>query len=364
MSDKVKIIAEIGVNHNGDMTLAKDTIDAARDSGAHIVKFQLFSANKLASAASVKSGYQIKNTGEAGSQLEMLKRLELSIEEMAELRDYCALKGLSFLLSAFDDDSLKALKTPLNLSQIKIPSGEITNIPMLIQIGREFDQIILSSGMSLLRDIELAVATLCFGRAGGDPETFKSASDAVEKIFLVYDDVKHRAALLQDLTLLQCTSEYPAPVDEINLGAIKTMAQAFHCDVGFSDHTLGTHIPVAAVAMGARVIEKHFTLDKNLPGPDHLASSSPEEFQEMVKQIDDVQQAMGDGVKVISPSEMGTINVARKFVTATQPIGQGDIFSDQNIGVKRGKGTQPPIALYDFYGKTALESFEIDDRVE
>ena len=364
MNNQIKIIAEIGVNHNGDMELAKDSIVAAKEAGADIVKFQLFSATKLASKSSQKSGYQIRNTGGSGSQVNMLKQLELSIDGMAKLRDFCHQQQLTFLLSAFDDDSLQAMKYPLNLSDIKIPSGEITNIAMLIEIGQSFENIILSTGMSLLTDVEFAVAALCFGKAGGDPSQFKDSDDAIAKIYQAYDEPTNRAALLPHLTLLQCTSEYPAPVEDVNLRTMATMAQAFHCDVGFSDHTLGSHIPVAAVAMGARVIEKHFTLDKNLPGPDHLASLSPAEFADMVKQINDVQQALGDGVKTITPGERDTIGVARKFVIAEQQIDKGALFTKENIAVKRGKGTMPPIKIYDLYNRAAPVRYESDDGIE
>lgn len=364
MNSQVKIIAEIGVNHNGDMGLAKESIVAAKEAGAHIVKFQLFSAARLASESSHKSGYQIRNTGESGSQVNMLKQLELSIDQMAILRDFCHQQKLTFLLSAFDDDSLQALKSPLNLSDIKIPSGEITNIAMLIEIGRSFENIILSTGMSLLTDVELAVAALCFGKAGGDPSQFKDSNDAISKIYRAYDEPINRAALLPHLTLLQCTSEYPAPVEDVNLRAMATMAQAFNCDVGFSDHTLGSHIPVAAVALGARVIEKHFTLDKNLPGPDHLASSSPAEFADMVKQIGEVQLALGDGVKAITPSERDTIGVARKFVMAEQDIEKGAQLTKENIAVKRGKGMMPPVKIYDLYNRSAPVRYKSGDGIE
>ena len=364
MTGNVKIIAEIGVNHNGDMGLAKDTIMAAKNSGATCVKFQLFSASKLASKQSHRSAYQVKNTGEGGSQIEMLQQLELSVNDMITLRDFCKDHCLEFLLSAFDDESLKALKSPLEMSLIKIPSGEITNIPMLIEIGSTFNEIILSTGMSTMADVELAIAALSYGRAQKNADTFTSSADAIAKIMAAYYDDAIRNDMLSNLTLLQCTSEYPAPVEDVHLNVMKSMAHAFGCNVGFSDHTLGSHIAVAAVVMGAKVIEKHFTIDKTLPGPDHLASSSPEEFQEMVQQIADIERALGNGIKTVSPSEEGTVNVARKFVTASQNIKEGDTFSTDNICVKRGNGKLPPISLYDIYGDIAKKEYETDDGVQ
>ena len=326
MKNRVKIIAEIGVNHNGKLSLAKDSIDAAKEVGADCVKLQLFSSSILAASNASKGAYQIRNTGAEGSQLKMLETLELSADEFAELKEHCENLKIDFLLSAFDEHSLVVMKDLLDAKSIKVPSGEITNIPMLIEIGRSFNEIYLSTGMSFISDIELAIAALCYGSSSNGAIDFKSSNDAKEKLFDAYNNDTIRSKILQKLVILQCTSDYPAPVEDINLRAMVGMGQIFDCAFGFSDHTEGSHVPVAAVAMGACTIEKHFTLDKNLPGPDHLASSSPSEFREMVKHIRDVELAMGSFLKTVSKSEQGTMSVARKFITSKRQLKKGKIF--------------------------------------
>lgn len=363
MENLAKIIAEIGVNHNGDLCLAKESVDAAREAGADCVKFQLFSSKKLAASNASMGEYQVRNTGKRGSQLQMLEELELSADDVAELKKYCSNGNIEFLLSAFDEDSLKVITDRYKMHSIKVPSGEITNIPMLIEIGNKFEEIYLSTGMSFLSDIELAIAALCYGKRSGGVVDFSSSLDAKNKLYEAYNDEKTRHALLQRLILLQCTSEYPAPAEDINLKSMIGMSKIFNCRVGFSDHTVGYHIPVAAVAMGASVVEKHFTLDKNLPGPDHLASSSPMEFRLMVDKIRDVELAMGSSLKTISKSETNTISIARKFVTAIDNIEVGDRFSLDNICVKRSRGTAAPIRIYDFIGNKSKKKFMIGDDV-
>lgn len=364
MKNNVEIIAEIGVNHNGDMCLAKDMIDAARASGATCVKFQLFSTEKLVSKSSLKAAYQIRNTGDTSTQMQMLRQLEFGVQDMLELQDYSARANVSFLLSAFDDLSLEALISPLQMSKIKIPSGEITNIPMLIKIGSNFDQIILSTGMCNLTDIELAISALCYGRSHKNGPNFKDSHDAINNMMLAYNENAIRNDVLNGLTILQCTSDYPAPSSEANLLAMKNVGNAFGCNYGFSDHTEGRHVALAAVALGATTIEKHFTLDKNLPGPDHAASSTPEEFRKLTQEIDDILDALGSGIKHVVPSEFNTISKARKFLTAGRAIRRGDIFTEENITYKRGIGRFPPLRIYDFFGKVSDKDYDADGAIE
>lgn len=304
------IIAEAGVNHNGSVEIAKRLIDAAKMGGADAVKFQTFKAEKLVTRSAEKAEYQKRAGGAGDSQFEMLKRLELVEDDFRLLLHHCIQVGIEFLSSPFDEESADMLDS-LGMATFKIPSGEITNYPFLEHVARKGKPVILSTGMSTLGEVEEAVGILC---AGGAPR----------------------------LTLLHCVTEYPAPYEEINLNAMLTLRAAFGLEVGYSDHTPGIEVPVAAVALGATVIEKHFTLDNTMDGPDHGASLDPDLFGLMVQAIRNVEQAMGDGIKRPAPCELKNAGIARKSVVAAATIEKGEIISLDKLTIKRpGYGIQP-----------------------
>lgn len=314
------IIAEAGVNHNGDMKLAKQLIDAAVDAGVDAVKFQTFIAENVISKFAEKAEYQKESTGGNESQLDMVKKLQLNFNDFVELKKYCEQKGIMFLSTPFDLKSVDFLKT-LNMGIWKIPSGEITNLPYLKKIGSYKEKIIISTGMATLGDIEKALGILV------DAGTKK-----------------------QDITVLHCNTEYPTPMKDVNLKAMFTIKNAFDIEIGYSDHTLGTEIPVAAVAMGATVIEKHFTLNKQLPGPDHQASLDPIELKEMVKLIRNVELALGTGIKLPSASEKKNINIARKSIHVTKDVKKGHQLSLNDLTIKRPGNGLSPLMLEDVVG--------------
>jgi N-acetylneuraminate synthase len=331
----VIVIAEAGVNHNGDIGLAKQLVDAAADAGADYVKFQTFKAENLVSAQAKKAEYQVKNMGgDDDSQLTMLKKLELSEKDHHALIAYCETKGIKFLSTAFDPGSLSLLQS-LKLDFFKIPSGEITNRPFLQTIGASGTKIILSTGMATLEEVREAMEVLT--SAGANKE---------------------------NITILHCSTEYPAPMNEVNLLAMLTMRKEFDVAVGYSDHTEGIEVSIAAVALGATIIEKHLTLDKNMPGPDHKASLEPHELKEMVSAIRNISKALGDGIKKPSASEMKNINVARKSIVALREISQGEIFTADSLTVKRPGNGISPMKWYDVIGKKASRNFKKDDQIE
>lgn len=333
---KVIIIAEAGVNHNGDLNKAFQLIDAAVSAGVDYVKFQTFKAEKLVSKAARKADYQIQNTGDGNdSQFDMLKKLELSHDDHVLLIDYCKKKNINFFSTAFDLESLEYLKE-IGLDLVKIPSGEITNLPYLRKAAKLFSRIILSTGMCTMGDIEDAVA-----------------------IFL------KEGILIENITILHCNTEYPTPMQDVNLKAMITIRDKFSTQVGYSDHTLGIEVPIAAVAIGAKVIEKHFTLDKNMSGPDHAASLEPLELTAMVKAIRNIEQAMaGNGIKEPSSSEVKNITIARKSIVAAYAIAQGNVFSEDNITVKRPGNGLSPMLWDQVIGQVAPRDFKADDLIE
>ncbi len=304
------IIAEAGVNHNGSLDVAKRLVEGAKKAGADAVKFQTFKAERLVSRFASKAEYQKETTARDESQLQMIRKLELSESDHAELMELCRKRKIDFLSSPFDEESADLLDR-LGIGVFKIPSGELTNHPFLEHIARKKKPMILSTGMSSLDEVEEAVAVI-----------FSTGNGA--------------------LTLLHCVTEYPAPVEEINLRAMITMKEVFGLPVGYSDHTPGIEIAVAAVALGAEVVEKHFTLDRTLPGPDHKASLEPSELRGMVKAIRNVEKALGDGKKVPAPCEVKNMNIARKSIVALKRIRAGEIISRDKLGIKRpGHGIQP-----------------------
>lgn len=330
----VFIIAEAGVNHNGSLEIAKRLIDAASEAGADAVKFQTFKAEKLVSKHAKKAQYQQKNMNTSDdSQWSMLKKLELNIDTHHELLAYCKTKKIMFLLTPFDHDSIELLND-LGLKIFKIPSGEITNLPYLRHIGSLNKKVILSTGMADLGEVEDALDVLV------------DAGTQKEKI-----------------TILHANTMYPTPMEDVNLKAMQTIATAFGCDVGYSDHTLGIEVPVAAVAMGAKVIEKHFTLDKTMDGPDHKASLEPDELYSMVKAIRNIEKALGSGIKKPSASETPNIEVARKSIVAAKVIKKGEIFSEENLTVKRPAGGINPMRWDEIMGNVTTKDYKEDDPI-
>lgn len=332
---QVLVIAEAGVNHNGDLDMAKRLVDAAAEAGADLVKFQTFKADKIASGAAKKASYQARNEGgtEADSQLEMLKRLELSEADHAALIDHCAMRGIGFFSTGFDLDSLDFLYR-LGFDQFKIPSGEITNLPYLRRLAGFGRDLIVSTGMASMGDIEAAIEAI---EAAGLPRA--------------------------RITVLHCTTEYPAPFEEVNLRAMNTIGQAFGVRVGYSDHTQGIEVSLAAVALGATVIEKHFTLDRTLPGPDHAASLEPDELKALVKGIRRIEKALGRSEKRRTASEVGNLAVARKSIVAARAIAAGELFSDGNLTAKRPGTGISPMRWDEVTGRAAPRAFAPDEEI-
>lgn len=334
MTNRTLIIAEAGVNHNGDLGLARQLIDAAAEAGADLVKFQTFNADRLATRTAQKAGYQTQTTGSKESQHEMLRRLELTAEIHKELIAHCAVRSIGFFSTGFDIESVDLLLR-LGQDHFKIPSGEITNLPYLRHIGRLGKAVILSTGMATLGEIEAAIDVL---EQAGTPRA--------------------------NITVLHCTTEYPTPMTEVNLRAMRSIHTAFGVAVGYSDHTPGIEVAIAAVAMGASVIEKHFTLDRNLPGPDHKASLEPAELRAMVAAIRNIEVALGDGIKRLTPSEARNKPIARKSLVANRAIKAGEVFSAENITAKRPGTGISPMRWDEVIGRTAPRDFAADELIE
>lgn len=328
------IIAEAGVNHNGDLGMALQLVDAAAAAGADLVKFQTFSADRLVTTAAPRAGYQQRNVGGAESQHEMLRRLELTPAMHDALIARCAERGIGFFSTGFDIDSLDFLKA-LGLERFKIPSGEITNLPYLRHVGAFGKPLILSTGMAMLGDVEAALVEL---EQAGTPRTA--------------------------ITVLHCTTDYPTAMCDVNLRAMLSLRHAFGVEVGYSDHTAGIEVAIAAVALGATLIEKHFTLDRRLPGPDHLASLEPDELRAMVTAIRNVEQALGDGVKRPTAAETTNRAVARRSLVAGRAIVRGEPFSADNLAVKRPGVGISPMEWDQVVGRPAPRDFAVDELIE
>ena len=329
----VLIIAEAGVNHNGDLNLALQLCKAAKEAGADIIKFQTFKTERVITKNTALATYQANNIGSAKTQYEMIKELELSFESFRKIKEYCDQIGIEFLSTPDDIDSLDFLVNDLKVRTIKIGSGEITNIPFLRVIALTHLPVILSTGMATLGEVERAIAVLM---ASGS----------------------------KDITLLHCTSNYPCPYDEVNLRAMGTLRKAFGCNVGYSDHTQGISVPIAAVALGASVIEKHFTLDKSLPGPDHSSSINQQELHEMVTSIRNIEAALGNGIKKPTQSELDISRVVRRKIVASKLISKGVLFSSENLTTKRTSDDGLPAEMWDYViGHPAPKDYIEDEAV-
>jgi N,N'-diacetyllegionaminate synthase len=331
--DKVIVIAEAGVNHNGRLDTAKQLVDVAAEAGADKVKFQTFSADRLVTTSADKAEYQNQTTDASESQHTMIRKLELSREMHEELIAYCRQCDIEFFSTGFDTQSIDML-IELGQEKFKIPSGEITNLPYLRHIGRYAKPVILSTGMANLGEIESALEVL---------ETSGTTRSQI--------------------TVLHCNTEYPTPINDVNLTAMLTIRDELGVKVGYSDHTLGIEVPIAAVAMGATVIEKHFTLDRTLPGPDHAASLEPDELKSMVQAIRNIEKALGDGVKQPSPSETKNISIARKSIVAKKPIKKGERFSEDNLTVKRPGTGISPMGWDKIIGKESIKDYSKDQMI-
>lgn len=335
MKDKVIIIAEAGVNHNGNLDQAKQLIDAAAEAGADFVKFQTFKADKIVTKAAERAQYQDSNTGDKDSQYEMLKKLELSEEMHQSLIDHCKTKSIKFLSTGFDLDSLEFLNN-LHIELFKIPSGEITNLPYLKKVARFKKPVVMSTGMADLQEVRDALQVLL--------------SEGLKK---------------ENITIVHCNTEYPTPMEDVNLMAMNLIGKELNVKIGYSDHTLGIEVPIAAVALGGKLIEKHFTLDRNLPGPDHKASLEPEELKNMVLAIRNIEKAIsGSGVKEPSPSEMKNKQIARKSIVASKVIKKGENFTEENLTVKRPGTGISPMQWDKILGQTAMREFQEDELIE
>lgn len=328
---KVLIIAEAGVNHNGDINTALRLVDEAKKAGADVVKFQTFNAIKLASQSATMAEYQKENLKTNISQGEMLSKLMLSSDEYIKIADYCKSVSIGFLSTPFDVDSIQFLD---NLQDMwKIPSGEITNYPYLVEIAKTGKDIILSTGMSTMEEIDAALCVLSQNGGG-------------------------------KVTILHCTTNYPTPMEDVNLRAMLTIKDHCKCEVGYSDHTQGIEVPIAAVALGAKIIEKHFTLDRSMEGPDHRASLEPHELADMVNGIRNIEKAMGTGEKIPSESELANIDVVRKSIIASKSIKAGEIFSEDNLTTKRPGTGISPMRWKEILGMRALRDFSEDELIE
>ena len=350
------IVAEVGVNHNGSLKIAKKLIDAAKSSGANAVKFQTFHSETLVTKKASKASYQKKRTLKNESQYQMLKKLELSKEKHKELLKYCKKKRIEFMSTAFDINSLEFLSNELNLKKYKISSSEITNTPLLIEFARKKRHIILSTGMSNIKEIELALGAIAFG-------FLKLSKPGKEKFIQAYQSKEGKKFLNKYVSLLHCTSDYPAKINNLNLNCIKTLKNKFRLNVGYSDHSLGTIASLIAVAMGATIIEKHITLDKNLPGPDHSASLDIEEFRDLVKQIKIVEKIKGSYEKKPTKNELKIKKLVRKSIHASKKIKKGDLFSKNNITTKRPGNGLDPSKIWDFMGRESSKDFNKDEKI-
>ena len=327
----IRMIAEAGVNHNGSIELAKQMVDQARAAGVDYVKFQTFQPETLVSRFAEKAEYQKETTGSGGSQLEMLQKLALTQEDFRELKGYCDKVGVGFLSTPFDLDSIDFLET-LDMDFWKIPSGEITNLPYLVRIAHTGREIVMSTGMCRETDIEAAVTALRQNGAG-------------------------------EITLLHCNTQYPTPMEDVNLRVMDTLRRHFGVPVGYSDHTIGIEVPIAAAALGATVIEKHFTLDKTMEGPDHRASLEPDELQAMVAAVRNVERALGSGEKQPSESEKENIGIVRKSIVALREIKEGELFTESNLTVKRPGTGISPMHWFDVIGKRAHKAYKVDEMI-
>jgi N-acetylneuraminate synthase len=351
------LIAEAGVNHNGDIEKALALIDIAADAGADAVKFQTFVPEEVISRSAPKAEYQMRTTGETESQLAMVRKLRLSDDEHHRLVARCAQRGIRFLSTPFDLPSLAFLVNDIGVDALKIPSGDLTNAPLLLAAAHSNRPLIVSTGMATLDDVREALGVFAHGFLGrGVPS--RQAFDAA------FASAEGKAVLKQKVSLLHCTTEYPAPYADVNLRAMDTLAETFGLAVGLSDHTPGIAVAIAAVARGAVIIEKHFTLDRNLPGPDHAASLTPDEVRALVREVRHVEQAMGSPVKAPAPSEIKNMAIARKSLVARRNIRAGEVFAVDMVTAKRPGNGVSPMRMWEVLGTKARRDYAADEQID
>lgn len=356
-SPRIYVIAEAGVNHNGDSTMACSLVEAAAASGADAIKFQSFHTELLATVDSPLADYQKSKVLPSGTQFEMLKGLELSHELQRELHALAQRRGIEFLSTPFDEVSLRFLTTELGMSTIKIPSGEITNAPFLLEVARAADRVILSTGGASLDEVRDAIAVISFGfsNSHANPSTRELRRSLTRN---------KRQEIRNRVTILHAVTAYPAPISESNLLALPVLADEFGCVVGLSDHTTGFEASIMAVALGARVIEKHFTLDRSLPGPDHAASLTSAELSRFVSSLRSAATALGDGVKRAQPSEFSNRIAARRRLVATRPIEKGEVFTVANLGTRRPANGRPPLDYWQILGTNSPRSYKSNEPID
>ena len=357
---KVYIIAEAGVNHCGSLTLARDLVRVAAECGADAVKFQTFKAENLVTASAKKAKYQEHTTGASESQSDMLKKLELPYEWHFELKSLAESLDIDFLSTPFDFESLDFLTKDLGLRRLKIASGDNNNAPFLYRAAQLTDSMILSTGYMTLSSLEIALGSIALGKKYKSKTDFQPHSDLLKNAFI---EAQRTGALKDVVSILHCTSEYPPKIESTNLLCIQTLKTCFGLEVGFSDHTTGVGAACAAVALGATVLEKHFTLDKTLEGPDHPASLNPQELKLLIESVREVEAALGSSLKMPTAGEEQNRIPAQKSVIATRDIKPGDVFSEKNIAVKRPGGGLEPKYFWDLLGKTSGETYRADDYV-
>jgi N-acetylneuraminate synthase len=358
MSSRTYVIAEAGVNHDGSVEDALRLIDAAAEAGADCVKFQAFKADALVTADADKAGYQKRTTSTSETQLTMLQQLELPASAFHQLRDHAKSRHIDFLVTPFDLASVEYLIGDLRLKRIKIGSGDMNNAPMLLVVATAGCEVILSTGMATLAEVEEALSVLAFGYANlGEPPSQRAFAAA-------WRQPETRATLKDKVVLLHCTTEYPAAPESVNLRAIETLRTEFGLSCGFSDHTLGICITIAAVGRGAAMLEKHLTLSRTRNGPDHAASLEPKEFRDMVDAIRTVEKAIGDGRKVPQAAEIENISIVRKSLVAARAIKKGEIFNAENLTLKRPAGGLPPLVYWDVIGKVAQRHYDANEKIE
>ncbi len=350
------IIAEAGVNHNGDLGLAKELIAASAETGADAVKFQTFTAEKLVTASAKKAAYQNHNDGTTSTQFEMLKQLELGLEDFLGLAEECDKYNIEFMTTCFDRESLNYLNDKGLMRRLKIGSGDLTNLPLIYDHALTKSDIILSTGMANMGEIEEAIATCILGYEGVDPY-----SEDVEKLIPQYYTIENLRKYSSKITVLQCVTDYPAKPESLNLKVIDTYKNNFLCKVGYSDHSLGNEACLAAVAIGAEVLEKHITLSKQMKGPDHAASAEPKQFEQLVKSVRDLEVALGMGVKVCTPAEIEIRSVARKYLVAKWPIEIGQKFTLDNVEVKRCDFGVSPKMLWKILESESKSRYEVGE---
>ncbi|GFO59050.1 sialic acid synthase [Geomonas silvestris] len=353
---KTYIIAEAGVNHNGSLAMAKQLVEAARKAGADAVKFQTFKADRLVARSAPKARYQTETTDACESQHEMIRKLELDERAHECLIAHCREVGIEFLSTPFDLESVELLAERFALPCLKVSSGDLTNAPLLLRMAQTGKPVILSTGMSTLGEIEDALGVLAFGYLG-------LAGPGVAGFRAAYHSAAGHAALREQVTLLHCTTEYPAPLQDVNLKVMKTLRRSFGLPVGYSDHTEGIAVPIAAVALGACVIEKHFTLDRTLPGPDHKASLEPGELRQMVLAIRATEQALGSSRKAPAASEVQNLPIARKSLVAGRAIEAGEPFSTENLAVKRPGTGVSPFYYWEYLGQSCAAALQPDEVI-